>query len=510
MNPFLFSRRFCCFIGLFGSCFLTASSAHSQPVSTAETHAFAPARLFDPTTISLRVLPNGVRGVVQQTRGTGVVAVQVWVRAGSRYETNANAGAAHLVETLALRASRKYPRQNGGQSGGVEESLTGIGAAVGSQTSRDATFYSATVASVFLPAAVRALADASLHPILDDAAIASGKDLVEAELSRRSEDPIATVADLAYRTAFSKHPYRKPALGTPGVVDALSPAAVRAYHKARYAGANISVIIVGDLSPTAAHALIAREFGAAEKGAIAPRIAPEVATTGLKQLSLRRGRAASTVALAWRAPGIANPQDVVAMDVLLAFWKEGSEAALRAVLIGQSDDEAVAPSEAPAPNEAASPEPLALAYDVDFLTQRDPGLFIVSLLSTPDKRVQATQATLAEIARVRANGIDAASLSRAKLALRRQYIAQGETPSGQAGALGFYEMISDYRFGATYLDRVARVSSSDIKRVAARYLSGTAYVQVTIDPEPARRPPTPPSEGVITASMTLKPRALRG
>jgi hypothetical protein len=47
--------------------------------------AFTAARLFDPATISLRTLPNGVRGIVKQTQGTGVVAVQVWVRAGSRF-----------------------------------------------------------------------------------------------------------------------------------------------------------------------------------------------------------------------------------------------------------------------------------------------------------------------------------------------------------------------------------------------------------------------------------------
>jgi tRNA U54 and U55 pseudouridine synthase Pus10 len=35
---------------------------------------------------------NGVRGIVKQTHGTGVVAVQVWVRAGSRFETPSTAG----------------------------------------------------------------------------------------------------------------------------------------------------------------------------------------------------------------------------------------------------------------------------------------------------------------------------------------------------------------------------------------------------------------------------------
>jgi hypothetical protein len=67
-----------------------AQNAATQAASSPnKSTLFVAAPLFDPATISLRVLPNGVRGIVKQTRGTGVVAVQVWVRAGSRFERRA-------------------------------------------------------------------------------------------------------------------------------------------------------------------------------------------------------------------------------------------------------------------------------------------------------------------------------------------------------------------------------------------------------------------------------------
>jgi hypothetical protein len=149
-----------------------------------------------------------------------------------------------------------------------------------------------------------------------------------------------------------------------------------------------------------------------------------------------------------------------------------------------------------APAEPEPAEPLALGFDASFLTQRDPGLLIVSLVVEPDNRSRAVAALLAEVSRVRNNSIDAASLARAKKMLIRQYTQQGETVSGQAGALGFYEMISSYRFAVDYVSLVQQVTAGDIKRVANTYLSPKNHVQITIEPTPRPLPrPFPRNDG---------------
>jgi len=467
------------------------------------------ARLFDPATLFVSTLPNGVRAVIKETQGTGLVAVQVWVRAGSRYESISNNGVAHLIEDVALRASKNYPHLPGLRSGdtiggGATDAIAALGGNVNSQTSRDATFYSATVASTFWPAALRALADATLAPTLTDSMVEESRSAVQSDVQQRKTDPVATMADLAYETAFSRHPYRRPAGGTEDSIDALTGAAVRAYHKARYIGPNISVIVVGDVHHTNAHALIAQYFGAALPG---PKRAPAAIPVEQKPLTFKTASRriptqATMLALAFRAPGINSPKDVVAMDTLLVHWGEGSDAGMRRVLLGaaKADKPGGEPAEGGDAEQSPAPKPLALGFDVDFLTQRDPGLFIVSLVVEPDRRTAALSATLEEIGRVNKNGIDAAALQRAKRILTRQYIEQGETVSGQAGALGFYEMIADYRFAVTYLDSVAKVTMADVKRVAGRYLSKSAYVQAVVEPLP--RPRTRPpggSGGTITA-----------
>lgn len=446
--------------------------------------------------------------MVRETRGSDVVSIQVWVRAGSRFETAANNGVARVIEAAALRASDNYPRSaTGGAGGGPAEAIQSLGGAVGSQTSRDATFYSATVAAAWLPAAMRAISDAVLRPNLGDNEIEAAKSDVETDLQRRSADPVATVSDLLYQTAFTKHPYRRPAAGSVDSIEALVGKDVRAFHRLHYVGPNISVIIVGDVRRSVAHALVAQYFESAP-GTHAPAltIPVETAPTAYKTVSRRALARATTLGVAFRAPGISKPDDVVAMDVLLAYWREGQAAALRDVLLGkgtpQDDDHSpLEGDDAPKADQA-----MAIAFDVDFLTQRDPSLFVVSLVVDPTRRSDAVGALLDAVGQVQSKPVDAHALDIAKLALARQYVEQDETVSGQAGALGFYEMIATYEFAATYLQRVARVTPADVKRVANTYLSKTVYVQASIDPAPRPRPPTRPprdNTGTITAVLPV-------
>ncbi|HVF11336.1 MAG TPA: insulinase family protein, partial [Abditibacteriaceae bacterium] len=356
---------------------------------------------------------------------------------------------------------------------------------------------------------------------------------VEGELTRRGRDSITAANDLAYQIAFAKHPYRRPAAGTSSSVEALTVARVRAYHQMRYVGANITVVVVGDAAPDTMHKLIAQHFATAS-AVIKPEapVAVENKPLAFRSVTRRIPGAAPAIILAFRSPAVKVPADAVALDLLLAYWREGRDARMRRVLLGSQQLAPSADGAAPdspsgdnppgdgtpggeSPGATPAPrEPLALGYDVDYLTQRDPGLFMISLVVEPDKRAAAVKATLDEIARVQRDGLDAAALQHAKAALTYQYVGQSGTVSGQAGALGFYDMIDSYQFAVTYLQRVAHVGAADVKRVADKYLSRTAYVQAVIEPEPIP-PDRLPGEGTgaITAGLDLHldtSRALTG
>ena len=254
-----------------------------RPICPLRPSVWKPAPLFPASALSQKTLPNGVSGVVRETRGTGLVSVQVWVNAGSRQETQAESGAAHLVEALALRASKNYPRPFGALNGGVQDAIAVLGGDTNSLTSRDSTFYAVTVNAAFLPQALRALGDAVLRPVLTDSAIEEAKISVLGAQQLREADPLSAAADLAYRAAFTKHPYSKAAGGSVLNIETMPAPRVREFHARNYVGRNISVIVTGDVRADQAHIMIEREFNAATKATKAvPTIAPEKVDGGEK------------------------------------------------------------------------------------------------------------------------------------------------------------------------------------------------------------------------------------
>ncbi len=434
---------------------------------------FTPAPLFSPGQIALQTLPNGVRGLVKSVPGADLVSIQVWVRAGSRHESDKQSGAAHLVEILALRGSKSYPAGPNGDDGGALGALRALGGDAGSLTSRDSTFYSATVAAPFAARALGILADATLRPDFSPAAFEDAKVEATEDIARRAFDPVASASDLAYASAFAKHPYRRAALGSDAALGALTRNLARDFYNRQYVGANISVVVVGQIDRGEAQKLIARTFASAPKrAAVRPKLIEE-APLKLDVVARRRVVSREVVDLAWRSPGIDNPDDCVAFDTLLSLWREGLDANLRRALLRDGTKGPLTP--------------LVASYDVDYLTQKDAGLFLVSLVD-PQDREGAVEAVLTEVRRVRDRGISASELARAKAQLRQQYIQQSASVNGQAGALGFYDVISSHRFAVEYLGRAAKVSAADLQRVARKYLAPDRYVRAEISPLPRPRP----------------------
>src|SRR5262249_246031 len=67
------------------------------------------------------VLANGIPVIVQEHRGSDVVALQLWVRAGARDETSAELGLAHYLEHMLFRGTTSHP------DGFMERDVEGVG-----------------------------------------------------------------------------------------------------------------------------------------------------------------------------------------------------------------------------------------------------------------------------------------------------------------------------------------------------------------------------------------------
>jgi zinc protease len=113
------------------------------------------------------------------------------------------------------------------------------------------------------------------------------------------------------------------------------------------------------------------------------------------------------------------------------------------------------------------------------------GLVMITAQLEPDQLARAESEILAEIQRVREQGVTPVELKRAITAAEVDHEFSTETAEGRARAWGQAETIWRLEEEMLYLERVRTVTGAQIQSVARRYLDPDRYVRVALLP-PAR------------------------
>ena len=207
-------------------------------------------------------LPNGLRYAVRRNGvPPGQVSIRVRIDAGSMYEKDDQLGYAHLIEHLSFRGSKYVP------DGEAKRVWQRFGATFGSDSNASTTF-TQTVYKLDLPSATEATLGESLkifsgmmaEPALTEAGLSAERPAVLAE---QREAPEAQVRLFDARNAlfFAGQPLaeRSP-IGTIKMLEAATPASVKAFHEAWYRPERAVVILSGDIDPAVSERLIVEHF----------------------------------------------------------------------------------------------------------------------------------------------------------------------------------------------------------------------------------------------------------
>jgi zinc protease len=446
----------------------------------------APAAIhvFDRGSLHFSRLDNGLRVIVKEDHAAPLVAVSVVVRSGTRRETRLNNGISHFLEHMIFRAAR-----SGGEDrlGGPIESVGGV---VNAGTLRDFNSFRTVTASAHLDLALDALAHNVLQPKFDDEAVFAERLVLLREAQQLADQPEVAVWDRAFDLAYGDHPYALPIGGTRASLTGINGEVLAAFHRRWYTPDNASVVIVGDVDPSAASQAAARAFGSwrplqAQDPAPIP---PPPKLEERRELTERRDTPYATVFMGFLAPGIASPREVCATDLLLTVMGEGYTSRLARALLETK---------------------LADALSADFLTQEYPGLFGVRVNCPPDNVEQVRAAIDEQIRRLQQEPVAGDELARAKRVLTHSYVFANETFEDQASTLGFYEAIATYEFAATYLDQVNSLTPTELQAVARKYLEPRHSVWVAILPG-AKGEGKPQVAGAGSAGAGMTGRAQEG
>lgn len=417
------------------------------------------ARRTAASAVRSEVLPGGTGVLLRESRGAPVVEVQLWARSGSADEAPGEHGLAHFLEHMLFKGTAT--RGVGEIAGAME----GAGGSINAYTSFDVTCYHATLPSEALELGIEVLCDAVLHPAFDPGELKREIEVVLEEIGRSDDNPHHVLSDALFAESYQVHPYGRPILGTRESVAAITPEAVRSFHRRHYAPGNLVAALAGDFDGPRALALLAAAFEGASPGPLLPRKRPvEPAQQRLRSRLLARPFERASLECSWPAVPLRHP-DSPLLD-MLAFILGGGESArlLRRVK-----------------------EELGLADRVDAscYTPLDAGVFGVALDCEAQCAAPALEAVLRETERLRREAVSEEELERA----RRNFLAtrawERESVSGMAHKMGNSLLLAgnaDYE--DAWLERVRAATQRDLLRVAQEWLPPARITLAAVLPEP--------------------------
>src|SRR5205809_5537736 len=99
------------------------------------------------------VLPNGMTLICREQRESPLVAIDLWIRAGSAYERPDEHGAAHFLEHMLFKGTASRG------PGEIDAAFEDIGSILNAGTSRESVHLFATVSSSYLNQSLETMAD---------------------------------------------------------------------------------------------------------------------------------------------------------------------------------------------------------------------------------------------------------------------------------------------------------------------------------------------------------------
>lgn len=385
-------------------------------------------------------VPDGPRVISARLPASRSVSVAVYVLAGSRLESAADAGVAHFMEHLTFKGTSRYPT-----SRAISEAIEGVGGSANAATDRESTVYWARVPRREAGRAMDVLGELVVRPRLAAADIDQERTVIIEEIRSYLDDPAEYVQQLVQAALFGDGPLGREICGDEQGIRDLAPGAIRDFWAALYRPANTVVAVAGDVDHEEAVELAIAAFGSGNGPVPTAAPAPDL-PAGPRVLVGRRDTSQAQLAIS--VPGLRRDHpDAWTLAVLNAVLGDGMSSRL---FLGVREEK-------------------GLAYDVSsgVVEYADAGAVEISAGVDPANLPAAIEAILAELARMTADLVPTDELAKAKAYLSGGLELRMDDTRHLASWVGGQEALHDRVFTLDEaLAAVAAVGSDDIQRLA--------------------------------------------
>lgn len=403
-------------------------------------------------------LENGLTVLVKEDSRFPLVAVRLFVKAGSAWEKPEEAGMSHLLEHMVFKGSKT-------SGPGVDKTVENAGGSMNAYTSYDMTTYLTDLPASKWREAMAAVRDLAFDPLLRQADLDAEREVVLAEKKQRGDSPMTRLFQTALRHTLKGTPYETPVIGTEEALRGVTPEMMRAYIKRRYDPRDMVLSVAGDVKAPEVLEEARKLFGDYRNNnvlKVEPVIDPASLTNGLV-VDVKEGPwNKAFISLSFPMAG-QNDSLIPAADVL-SHLLSGDETSLL-------------------PRKLRIETALVDAVDSSSMSFERVGVFMVLAQVDAAKAGEYLKTISAMLAGLKAADFSDAQIARAKLNLEDSYFRGLENISDIAETMGseyFYDPGSVG--GERWLNAVRGVDRAQIQRVIDQWLKPDALTVAALVP----------------------------
>ncbi|HEX5713919.1 MAG TPA: pitrilysin family protein, partial [Solirubrobacterales bacterium] len=345
-------------------------------------------------------LGSGVRVVTEGVPSVRSVALGLWVRTGSRNETQPQAGVSHFLEHLLFKGTERYSAIE------ISERFDGLGASINAATGKETTHLHARFLDEHTDEVFETLAEMLLAPTYPD--IDSERQVVLEEIAMYEDEPQDRVHDVLAEAVFGAHPLGRRVLGEAGVIASIPVPDIEDYRQTHYTGPQIVVGAAGHLEHERIVALAERLVQPSAEGGNGPEAS---SLDGGGRLCFHP-KETEQYHICFGAPGLRREDErrypLAVLDAI--FGGSTSSRLFREVR-----------------------EKRGLAYSVGSYNEQftDQGLVATYVGTREDNVEEACQIIGDELARLRSEPVSAEELNRAKESVKGRLVLSSESTAAR-------------------------------------------------------------------------------
>jgi predicted Zn-dependent peptidase len=415
-------------------------------------------------------LENGMRVFLYERHALPILNIVFAFDLGTKNESEETNGLVHILEHYILFRGTEI--RSGKQVG---QDIRAHGAYFNAHTGSDLATFELSLPSEFTNFALENQKEILFQLKLSQEELDKEKQIILEELSQIKDDPLKYATALVYQNLFQNHPYQRPIYGKEEIIEAATIEEIQIFHQKYFVPANCALAIVGDFDMEAMQEKIKSMFGYLENnGFIPPKFDKVIPIKKSIEIEEEMDVNIGYLIIGKMGPDY-NNEDHYAVDVLVEVLGRGVIPLLNQPLRGRRE--------------------LVETISMGFGAYKYGGVIYVYLTLEP-KKIKSAKREARKFLKNTRNlnysktdyGGDAQFyaldyLESAKNQIKYRFHRSQEKGLNIALGMVTHAMRSDGTDRGAYIGNIESVTSTDLRKAAAEYLSKAGYVFVSIIPK---------------------------